>query len=344
MEFTNTIHRIPNHNTTHSGFSSGRKYFGRWAILWGGGLGDLLVIRPLLLALAQHGNPPPVYMTTANHLPTIFEEMGLRCSVWRLPRDSFAALAKVRSAGTFDMVYTGPQNTLRTMLLSLAIRSRRRSLYRLKERKVFLCETIGNDLLRFGFFASKPRPYGPTPFFPNPAPAEKVNLSKPYLVLHPGSKAAWQTTRWPSYQWAKVVARLCRMRIAIVLVGTPDEKNLLRKIWIDSGAHPSVSIITNLKLHQLESVVKNASGVLCHNSGIMHLATAYQKRTVVLTGSSAHKWRPPYQWVRNITSGLCQIACNKYRCPIPFYKARCITHISFTDVMQTLECHILSHI
>ena len=58
---------------------------------------------------------------------------------------------------------------------------------------------------------------------------------------------------------------------------------------------------------------------------------------VVDSTSSARFWRPPYAHVKNVTSGACELACNQYRCPVPFYRARCIRELGVDPVFEALR-------
>jgi ADP-heptose:LPS heptosyltransferase len=67
------------------------------------------------------------------------------------------------------------------------------------------------------------------------------------------------------------------------------------------------------------------------------VATFLGKKTVCITGSSARYWQPPYPWVQNSTSAACTLACNRYTCPIPFYRAKCIKSITVEDVWRAIR-------
>jgi len=87
--------------------------------------------------------------------------------------------------------------------------------------------------------------------------------------------------------------------------------------------------------------LRSSVGVICHNSGVMHLAAMLGKTTLALTGSSATFWRPPYAHVTNLSSGACNLACNQYRCPVPFYRAKCIRELEVRDVMKVVRDKLL---
>jgi ADP-heptose:LPS heptosyltransferase len=66
------------------------------------------------------------------------------------------------------------------------------------------------------------------------------------------------------------------------------------------------------------------------------------KPTLVLTGSAPHFWRPPYAHVLNLDSGRCALACDQYRCPVPFYRARCIRELELGTVIAAVRERLLA--
>ncbi|MGH8274434.1 MAG: glycosyltransferase family 9 protein [Gammaproteobacteria bacterium] len=303
----------------------------RSAVLWGGGLGDTLVVRPLLQALARDGSEPPVFMTRVGHIPALPMAFGLPVSELRLTGSPLQALSQVRRAGRFDLVYLGPHATSKTRLLARGMKAGRIWTSTEEADNSFIGDVVRHDVVRLGLAQEAPLPYGGVPVF---RAADAPISESGAVVLHIGAKSQWETKKWPTERWQVLVRRmLTHSGRELVFVGAADEaieiQSLLRDIPESQGR---VRIAAGLDFAALEGVIAGAHCVICHNSGIMHLAAAWQKPTVVLTGASARYWRPPYPWVRNVTSGLCELACNRYRCPVPGYNAKCIKELGVTQV------------
>lgn len=306
------------------------------AIFWGGGLGDALAIRPLLVALEKAGTHPPTLFTTATHLPRVFDALHLPIRLQQLDADPIQAIQQVRRAGKFDIAYLGPHPTWRTRLLARTAPARRIWSRPGSVPNQFIEEVVRRDACTLGRLDTDLAPYGGTPIFrtdgaPAASPADKL------LVLHMGAKAAWQTTRWPHASWSALVRELLRQTdAALCCVGMPHEAEFVDSIV---GGHRTarLKVCTDLDLGGLERLLESADGVVCHNSGVMHLAAALRKRTVVLTGSSAPFWRPPFSWVSNISSGACELACNRYSCPVPFYRGKCIGNLTVERVVAEVS-------
>jgi len=305
----------------------------RFALFWGGGLGDLLAIRPLLMALTERLEAPPYLFTTADHLEGLFEALGLEVQLHVLPTAPRDALAVFRRLGLrFDWIYLGPYVRLKTRLLAQVVGAERIWSRRHPEAGAFIGEQISADVRALGLVAPS-QPYGGGAGLAR----AQVAVPRDYLVFHPGAKPRWETTRWPAERWRGLLQRILAASAAhVVLVGVEPERPMLESLLegLDADARGRVQLAADWSLPQLVSAVEGSRGVVCHNSGVLHLAAALGKPTVALTGSSARYWRPPYPHVMNLTSGACGLACNQYRCPVPFYRARCIRELEVEAVMQ----------
>jgi hypothetical protein len=106
-----------------------------------------------------------------------------------------------------------------------------------------------------------------------------------YAVVHPGAAAA--SRRWPAARWASVVDALVDRDVDVVITGTRDERELCARVA--SGRARDLS--GALGLHELADVVAGAALVLCADTGVGHLATAYAVPSVLLFGPT-----PPARW------------------------------------------------
>jgi hypothetical protein len=310
-----------------------------FGILWGGGLGDILVLRPLLMALESALDQPPYLLTTATHLSGLFEQLGLRTRLRILPTVPAAALAELRRLDLkFDWLYLGPHPRIKTRMLAHVMRPRRIWNRRHAAAGSFLGEQIHADIDAFGLTtpAAIHEPYGGC----WPASLPSPGTDGDYLLLHPGAKGRWRTKLWQDDRWAEFMGHLLQKSdFDLALVGVPEESShleMLQTRQVVAQRH-RVSVRTGLSLQGLAQCIAASRGVICHNSGVMHMAAMLGKPTLVLTGSSPLYWRPPYPHVVNLTSGACNLACDQYRCPVPFFNARCIRELSVTDVMGAVS-------
>jgi ADP-heptose:LPS heptosyltransferase len=107
---------------------------------------------------------------------------------------------------------------------------------------------------------------------PSPAPGA--------VVVHPG--AASGSRRWPVERFAAVAAALRADGHRVVVTGGPSERDLVAAV----GAEPMTT-----DLVQLAALVAAAALVVCGDTGVAHLATAYGTPSVLLFGPT-----PPAEW------------------------------------------------
>lgn len=141
------------------------------------------------------------------------------------------------------------------------------------------------------------------------------------VVVHPG--AASRSRRWPVDRWARLVRHLVEGGHHVVLTGGPEERRLCADVMSAAGlapggrgrhraADPDVpwdqqvgghlttsgrragtvrSTAGLLDLPALADVVDGARLVVCGDTGVAHLATAYATPSVLLFGPT-----PPQRW------------------------------------------------
>lgn len=102
----------------------------------------------------------------------------------------------------------------------------------------------------------------------------------PYVAFVIG--AAHATKRLPP---DKIASICCKIGLPVVLLGGPDEAELGEWIAGQSGAHV-VNACGKLKLHQSASIVRQAAKVITHDTGLMHIAAAFQKDIISVWGNT----------------------------------------------------------
>jgi ADP-heptose:LPS heptosyltransferase len=109
------------------------------------------------------------------------------------------------------------------------------------------------------------------------------------VVIHPG--AAYPSRRWPGERFAEVAAALAADGWPVVVSGGPAERALAGAVARLAGlpAHRVLAGATGLA--ELAALVGGARLVVCGDTGVAHLATAYRTPSVLLFGPT-----PPQQW------------------------------------------------
>ncbi len=121
---------------------------------------------------------------------------------------------------------------------------------------------------------------------PVPPPARGVT------VVHPG--AAHAGRRWPADRFAAVARHLAGAGHDVRITGGPAEVELARSVAEAAGLGPGAVLAGRTTSLELAAVVAAARVVVCGDTGVAHLATAYRRPSVVLFGPVAPAlWGPP---------------------------------------------------
>lgn len=114
-----------------------------------------------------------------------------------------------------------------------------------------------------------------------------------YVAVAPGAR--WETKRWPDDRFANVISELgsC-MKLPYVLLGAGDERDLCERIRASCDA-TVVNLAGRTTLPELAAVVSKARCVLCHDSAVAHLAAAFDRPLVCITGPTNASRTGPYR-------------------------------------------------
>ncbi|MEU7791084.1 glycosyltransferase family 9 protein [Amycolatopsis sp. NPDC049159] len=124
------------------------------------------------------------------------------------------------------------------------------------------------------------------PVPPGPGPAPDA------VVVHPG--AAFPARRWPPERFAVVVRALAAAGHRVVLTGSSGERDLCRSIAGRAGLVDDVVLAGRTGLADLAALVAGAALVVCGDTGVGHLATAFGTPSVLLFGPTPPRlWGPP---------------------------------------------------
>jgi len=124
-----------------------------------------------------------------------------------------------------------------------------------------------------------------------PAPSVAAPVAPGSTVIHPG--AASPARRWPPERWAAVARAELATGRRVVITGSAAERDLATAIARDAGdAGDAVTVLAGeTDLLELAATVAGAGCVVCGDTGVAHLATAFGTLSVVLFGPT-----PPAEW------------------------------------------------
>jgi ADP-heptose:LPS heptosyltransferase len=109
-------------------------------------------------------------------------------------------------------------------------------------------------------------------------------------IIHPGAKSP--ARRWPPDRFAAVARRLVTAGHQVLVTGSRQEHDLAVRVAELAGL--TQEAVPRTGLGELAALVAAARLVICGDTGIAHLATAYRTPSVVLFGPvSPDRWGPP---------------------------------------------------
>jgi ADP-heptose:LPS heptosyltransferase len=111
-------------------------------------------------------------------------------------------------------------------------------------------------------------------------------------VVHPGAVASGR--RWPVDRFAAVAEQLSARGHHVVVTGVPSEGAAARAVGERAGLPADRVLAGQLDLGGMAALVADARLVVCGDTGVGHLATAYRTPSVLLFGAmSPTLWGPP---------------------------------------------------
>ncbi|MBF6290325.1 glycosyltransferase family 9 protein [Nocardia farcinica] len=140
-----------------------------------------------------------------------------------------------------------------------------------------------------------------------PADPARLDLAPPpegtphagAVVVHPGGSSA--ARRWPADRFAEVAAYLRGHADRVLVTGDAAERPLAESVAARAGLGPDAVLAGELDLRELAATVAGAALVVCSDTGVGHLATAFGTPSVVLFGPNPPAWwGPPPQRRRHV--------------------------------------------
>jgi len=112
------------------------------------------------------------------------------------------------------------------------------------------------------------------------------------VVVHPG--AAHAARQWPPKRFAEVARSLHQRGFRVVITGSEPELPLARRVGALAGLSRDAVLAGRTDLLGLVALVAEARLVVCGDTGVAHLASAYAVPSVVLFGPTPpSRWGPP---------------------------------------------------
>ncbi len=152
------------------------------------------------------------------------------------------------------------------------------------------------------------------------------------VVLCPGAEYG-PAKRWPVEHYSALAAALSADGRAVWVVGSARERFLGEAIA--AAAPDTVNLAGATTLDEAVDVLAAAAGVVCNDSGLMHVAAALGRPIVALYGSSSPRYTPPAaDRVRILYRALECSPCFARECPLGHFN--CLRGIAPREARSAL--------
>lgn len=156
----------------------------------------------------------------------------------------------------------------------------------------------------------------------------------PVMVLCPGAEYG-PAKRWPAEKFAALASMAVRDGYRIRILGSPKDADSARLIEEGAGV-PVDNLVGRTTLIEAAAILANADVVISNDSGLMHVAGAFDRRLVVLYGASSEKMTPPASpFARVLARDLSCRPCHRRECPLK--TLACLEGIAPEEVLAAAE-------
>lgn len=188
-------------------------------------------------------------------------------------------------------------------------------------------------------------PHAPLPaVYPSPSfqvshasQAETLNKYKPIwrgrpiLALCPGAEFG-PSKRWPEEYYARVANQMMILGWDIWLFGSVKDKPITEKIMALTN-HACENLSGRLALFESIDLLSLVKGVVTNDSGLLHIAAAFQKPLIGIYGSTSPAFTPPLSKTATVLKLdlECQ-PCFERACPLKHH--RCMQELTPEKVLS----------
>ena len=165
-----------------------------------------------------------------------------------------------------------------------------------------------------------------------------ISEAEEFIIVHPGCGKGGFQRQWPEEKYAQLINYIHDARAhRVVITGSGADKDYVDKI-VRNGARNIINLSGKTTLRQLIALVNRSKLVVCGNTGVMHLASALNKKIVALNGpTDVVRWGPLGKNSIAIRSKMdcspCLYLGFEYKCSV----RKCMEMISLDEVIKAVD-------
>ena len=260
-----------------------------------GGLGDMILLQPMLKSLRQHYPAAEIDLVCEKRNREIPALAGVSVRVLLYDAFPFRLLFQLRR-GRYDIAIDAEQFHYFSAVMAMMSRAPVRVGFKINPgRNTLYTHLVNYDLEGYeaGEFMRLLRPLGihdqavVQGCLTVPGSGRAVI---PSVVVHVGASTRYKY--WKSANFVELIKRVASAAIAgdVFLVGGRNEEPVAERIAREAGLGDRVKILAGrMTIQQTAEVIGNAALFIGGDSGLAHLAVALGTPTVVMFGPSDHK-------------------------------------------------------
>jgi ADP-heptose:LPS heptosyltransferase len=114
------------------------------------------------------------------------------------------------------------------------------------------------------------------------------------FIIHPGAYKL--NNRWPLKNYLEVGQKIQQSGKQVIFILGPAESE-----WKSQIEEQGFPVISGISVLEMAAILKLSSGVICNDTGVMHIAGGIGVKTLALFGDTyPERWKPPGPAVRVI--------------------------------------------
>ncbi|MBF0485625.1 MAG: glycosyltransferase family 9 protein [Candidatus Omnitrophica bacterium] len=112
--------------------------------------------------------------------------------------------------------------------------------------------------------------------------SQGISSGGKYFVIHPGCSSDFPFRRWSTKGYIEIAQFLRKQGFKVFVTGQGEEWVYANQIML--GGQPGAQLFVDRPIHELAALIKGARGLLCADTGILHLSRALKTPVVSLFG------------------------------------------------------------
>lgn len=252
-------------------------------------IGDIVLTTPIVRALKSQVADVEIHYLTKSQFTQILDENPFIDKVIGLNKRMAAIIPSLKSEN-YDFIVDLHKN-LRTYRIKAALRKPSGSFPKLNFKKYILTRFKKDTLPKIHIVARyfkavhklgvKDDNKGLNYFIPQNNIVDPVSfgISLPYTAIAIGAQFA--TKRLPTH---KLIELINQIQGQVVILGGPTDEKSGKQIT--EATKNSINLCGKLNLNESASVIQQAQLVISHDTGLMHIAAAFNKRIISIWGNT----------------------------------------------------------